>query len=208
MDSAILMALVGAGGALATAGTGMVGAGVALALSSAFPQIPLAGWLALVGAAAAAAGLALMERGGKKTVQKVESELAIPNVVKNFPWASASVVGVAAFAAFALARRSRQRRRAPAPPREAPVAAAAPEPVRSVPVPASRPRMTLAGVFAPLVAEAATSAAKIGLAAAGVPTLRDVVSSLFRSKPAPSEACSGQREQARRPEAASGNGQH
>jgi len=86
MTAPNLIAIVGAGSALSLAGFALMGGAAGAALAYYFPQIHLSIWLLIVGGVMLVLGLALVERGGTKTVEKVENELSMPNMVSNFPW--------------------------------------------------------------------------------------------------------------------------
>ncbi|HVJ83305.1 MAG TPA: hypothetical protein VNC50_19730 [Planctomycetia bacterium] len=170
MQSSKLMAVVGAGGVMSFAGAVLLGAGVAMGLAAAIPQIPLGFWMALCGVALLVAGPTLVTIGGEKTAEKVEKELSAPKLIQNFPWAAAGV-GIAATALlYALLRRPAV---VPAPaPAKASPAPPPPEPERK-----SAP--TFFDTLTSLAAGASASAAAMGLQALGVPKLDDLMSSIF-----------------------------
>lgn len=168
MQSSKLMAVVGAGGVMSFAGAVLLGAGVAMGLAAAIPQIPLGFWMALCGVALLVAGPTLVNYGGEKTAEKVEHELSAPKLIQNFPWAAAGVGIAAAALLYALLRR-------PTVP--------APAPAKASPAPPPEPERKSAPTFfdtlTSLAAGASASAAAMGLQALGVPKLDDLVSSIF-----------------------------
>lgn len=106
MTAPNLIAIVGAGSALSLAGFALMGGAAGVALAYYFPQIHLSIWLLIIGGVMLVLGLALVERGGAKTVQKVENELSMPKVVSNFPWTFIALgAGATMFAVWLLGRR-------------------------------------------------------------------------------------------------------
>jgi len=181
MTAPNLIAIVGAGGALTLAGFGLLGAAAGVALYSYFPGVSLAVWLLIFGVVMLILGLTLVERGGTKTVEKVENELSMPNVVQNFPW---TFVGIGAGAALLVYWMFR---------RPAPKEVTRTE-IKYVPAPmpdsgssgstffGSQPsapkRMTLSDVLVPLGSAAASYATTVGMKALGIPSPKDLLGSL------------------------------
>jgi len=180
MTAPNLIAIVGAGSALTLAGFALMGGAAGAALAFYFPQIHLSIWLLIIGGIMLVLGLALVERGGAKTVQKVENELSMPKVVSNFPWTFIGLgAGATLFAVWLLRRRS------------------SPEVIRTeikpvyVPTPSSpttqsfsQPpppkRITLSDVLIPIGSAAASYATTIGMKALGIPSPTDLLGSLVQ----------------------------
>jgi len=178
MTAPNLIAIVGAGSALSLAGFALMGGAAGAALAYYFPQIHLSIWLLIVGGVMLVLGLALVERGGTKTVEKVENELSMPNMVSNFPWTFVALgAGATLFFVWLFRRGS---------PTEVtrteikPVYMPAPTPsMASAPPPAPK-RMTLSDVLVPLGSAAASYATTMGMKALGIPSPKDLLGSLVQ----------------------------
>jgi hypothetical protein len=190
MTAPNLIAIVGAGSALTLAGFALMGGAAGAALAYYFPQIHISIWLLIIGGIMLVLGLALVERGGAKTVQKVENELSMPNVMSNFPWTFVGLgAGATLFTVWLLRRRS---------PTETirteikPVYVPAPPPAMQSFTPPSPPkRTTLSDVLMPLGSAAASYATTIGMKALGIPSPSELLGFLVHrfmgsdDKPAP-----------------------
>jgi len=180
MTAPNLIAIVGAGSALSLAGFALMGGAAGAALAFYFPQIHISIWLLIIGGVMLVLGLALVERGGTKTVEKVENELSMPNVVSNFPW---TFVGLGAGATLLLMwilrpRAAQEMTRTevkpvymPAPPPQAPSYASPPPPPK---------RLTLADVLVPVGTAAASYATSMGMKALGIPSPKDLLGSVVQ----------------------------
>ena len=94
MTAPNLIAIVGGGGVLALGGCIALGAAGGVLLASTVPTVNLGVWLLIIGGVMLVLGLTLVERGGAKSVEKVEKELSMPKMVANFPWAFAVAGGI------------------------------------------------------------------------------------------------------------------
>lgn len=184
MTAPNLIAIVGAGSALSLAGFALMGGAAGVALAYYFPQIHLSIWLLIIGGVMLVLGLALVERGGAKTVQKVENELSMPNVVSNFPWTFIGLgAGATIFAVWLLKRREPAVTRTevkpiyvPTPPQSASYSQPQPPPPPKAPS-----RITLSDVLIPIGSAAASYATTIGMKALGIPSPSELMSSLLKS---------------------------
>ncbi len=106
----------------------------------------------MVGVMALIVGLIVVERGSAKTVEQVETELSLPNVMTHFPWWSAAIGGFGLLILYAAFRRSQK-------------VAALEESASAAPTPSTRPsngvkpaaepeRKTLVEFLAPLADKA------------------------------------------------------
>jgi len=179
MTAPNLIAIVGAGSAMTLAGFGLLGAAGGVALYSYFPGVHLAVWLLIFGVVMLIIGMTLVERGGSKTVEKVENELSMPNMVHNFPWTFVGLGAGAALLVYWMFRRP-----APTEVRKTvyvPTPGPAPS-SESAPSYFSRPeppkRMTLTDVLVPLGSAAASYAASVGMKALGIPSPKDLLGTL------------------------------
>jgi len=180
MTAPNLIAIVGAGSALTLAGFGLIGGAAGVGLYYFFPQIHLGVWLLIIGVVMLILGLTLVERGGTKTVEKVENELSMPNMVHNFPWTFVSLGAGASLLLFWLFRSSGSkevtRTEIKYVPTGGPPQGYAPQQAYAPPPPPKR--MTLADVLVPLGSAAASYAASVGMKALGVPSPKDLLGSL------------------------------
>jgi len=176
MTAPNLIAIVGAGSALTLAGFGLIGGAAGVGLYYFFPQIHFGVWLLIIGVLMLVVGLTLVERGGSKTVEKVENELSMPNMVQNFPWTFVGLGAGAAFLVYWMFRSSSPKEvtktvyvptPAGPPPESAPSYFSQPPPPK---------RMTLADVLVPLGSAAASYAASVGMKALGIPSPKDLLS--------------------------------
>jgi len=175
MTAPNLIAIVGAGSVLTLAGFGLMGASAGVALYYFFPQVHLAVWLLVLGVVMLVLGLTLVERGGSKTVEKVENELSMPNVVSNFPWTFVGLGAGAALFVYWMFRR-------PAPKEVRTEIKYVPAPPAAAYSPPPQPpkRLTLGDVLVPLGSAAASYAASVGMKALGVPSAKDILSSVVQ----------------------------
>jgi len=175
MTAPNLIAIVGTGSALTLAGFGLIGGAAGVGLAYFFPQIHLGVWLLIIGVVMLVLGLTLVERGGSKTVEKVENELSMPNMVHNFPWTFVGLGAGAALLVYWMFRRPEPKEvtktvyvpTPPSPSQSAPSYFSRPEPPK---------RLTLADVLVPLGSAAASYATSVGLKALGVPSPKDLLS--------------------------------
>jgi len=179
MTAPNLIAIVGAGSALTLAGFGLLGASAGVGLYYFFPQVHLAVWLLILGVVMLVLGLTLVERGGTKTVEKVENELSMPNMMSNFPWTFVGLgAGGALFLYWLL--------RSPAPKevtRTEIKYVPAPQPASQASSffsqqPQAPKRLTLTDVLIPLGSAAASYATSVGMKALGIPSPKDMLGSL------------------------------
>jgi len=184
MTAPNLIAIVGAGSALSLAGFSLMGGAAGVALAYYFPQIHLSIWLLAIGGVMLVLGLALVERGGTKTVQKVENELSMPNVVSNFPWTFIGLgAGATIFAVWLLRRREPAATRTEIKPIYVPAqpqAASYSQP-QPPPPPKAPSRITLSDVLVPIGSAAASYATTIGMKALGIPSPSELMGSLMQS---------------------------
>jgi len=204
MTAPNLIAIVGAGSALSLAGFALMGGAAGAALAFYFPQIHISIWLLIIGGVMLVLGLALVERGGTKTVEKVENELSMPNVVSNFPW---TFVGLGAGATLLLIwilrpRAAQETTRTevkpiyvPTPPPQAPSFASQPPPPK---------RLTLADVLVPVGTAAASYATTMGMKALGIPSPKDLLGSVVQKVMGSFSGPSASAEGTRRPTAHNG----
>lgn len=188
MTAPNLIAIVGAGSALSLAGFALLGGGAGAALAYYFPQIHLSIWLLIIGGIMLVLGLALVERGGTKTVEKVENELTMPKVVANFPW---TFIGLGAGGGMLLFWAIRKIASTNEPRKEIrPVYVPTPAPAMSFASQAAPPpkRMTLTDVLLPLGSAAASYATSVGMKALGVPSPKDLLGMLIHKFTGPSES--------------------
>jgi len=184
MTAPNLIAIVGAGSALSLAGFSLMGGAAGVALAYYFPQIHLSIWLLIIGGVMLVLGLALVERGGAKTVQKVENELSMPNVVSNFPWTFIGLgAGATLFAVWLLRRREPTVTRTEVKPIYVP---AQPQPAsysqpQPPPPPKAPSRITLSDVLVPIGSAAASYATTIGMKALGIPSPSELMGSLLKN---------------------------
>lgn len=172
MDSPKLAAVVGLGGALAVGGVVLLGSGFATALAATFPSVSLGAWLMIIGLIGVVIGTIVVERGSAQTVEKVETELSLPNVVANFPWWSATIGGFAALILYAALRRNRGATK---------VETVAPSTdTQALSAKSPTGRKTLVEHLTPVADQAVSNAVTIGLAALGVPSLAQLTGTLFR----------------------------
>jgi len=179
MTAPNLIAIVGAGSALSLAGFALMGGAAGAALAYFFPQVHLSIWLLIIGGIMLVLGLALVERGGTKTVEKVENELSMPNVVANFPWTFIGLGAAGGMLLFWLLRKAVASE--PARTEIKPVYVPAPQsmgPTSSFSPPPAPKRMTLADVLVPLGSAAASYATSVGMKALGIPSPKDLLGSL------------------------------
>jgi len=179
MTAPNLIAIVGAGSALSLAGFALMGGAAGAALAYFFPQVHLSIWLLIIGGIMLVLGLALVERGGTKTVEKVENELSMPKVVANFPWTFIALGAAGGMLLFWMLRKAV----VSDPPRTEikPVYVPAPpsvSPATSFSPPPAPKRMTLADVLVPLGSAAASYATTVGMKALGIPSAKDLLGSL------------------------------
>jgi len=182
MTAPNLIAIVGTGSALTLAGFGLIGGAAGVGLYYFFPQIHLGVWLLIIGVAMLLLGLTLVERGGAKTVEKVENELSMPNVMSNFPWTFVGLgAGAAIFLYWLLRRPAPQEVRTEI----KPVYVPGPPPAGSMnsgsyfSQPQAPKRITLSDVLIPLGSAAASYATSVGMKALGVPSPKDILSSVM-----------------------------
>jgi len=173
MTAPNLIAIVGAGSALTLAGFALVGGAAGVALAYFFPQIHLGIWLLIIGVVMLILGLTLVERGGTKTVEKVENEFSMPKVVSNFPW---TFVGLGAGAGLFIYWLFRSPRTEVTRTEIKPVYVPAPTTSTAYTPPPQPKRLTLADVLVPLGSAAASYAASVGMKALGVPSPKDLLS--------------------------------
>jgi len=178
MTAPNLIAIVGAGSALSLAGFALMGGAAGAALAYYFPQIHLSIWLLIVGGVMLVLGLTLVERGGTKTVEKVEHELTMPNVMANFPWTFVALgAGATLFTVWLFRRRSPvEVTRTEIKPIYVP---APPSPMTSARPPEPK-RMTLSDILVPLGSAAASYATTVGMKALGIPSPKDLLGSLVQ----------------------------
>jgi len=180
MTAPNLIAIVGAGSALSLAGFALMGGAAGAALAYYFPQIHLSIWLLIVGGVMLVLGLALVERGGTKTVEKVENELSMPNMVSNFPWTFVALgAGGTLFTVWLLRKftSSPEVTRTEIKPIYVPTqpsSMAFSQPQRAEPP----KRLTLSDVLVPLGSAAASYATTVGMKALGIPSPKDLLGSL------------------------------
>jgi hypothetical protein len=178
MTAPNLIAIVGGGSVLAMAGFILLGAAAGVLLAVTVPAVSLGVWLLIVGGVMLVLGLMLVERGGTKSVEKVEKELSMPNVVKNFPWTFvAAGVGSTLFFVWLF------RKRSPAELATKPEVQriVVPMPTGAPPQPPPAPkRTTLADVMLPLGTAAASYASSVAMKALGVPTPQEMLGSLVK----------------------------
>ena len=181
MTAPNLIAIVGAGSALTLAGFALMGGAAGAALAYYFPQIHLSIWLLIIVGIMLVLGLALVERGGTKTVEKVGSELTMPNVVGNFPWTFIGLGAAGGMLLFWTIRQiaSTNEPRAEIKPVYVPTPPAAPSPFASQPPPPPK-RLTLTDVLVPLGSAAASYATSVGMKALGIPSPKDLLGSLIQ----------------------------
>jgi len=181
MTAPNLIAIVGAGSALSLAGFALMGGAAGAALAYYFPQIHLSIWLLIVGGFMLVLGLALVERGGAKTVQKVENELSMPNVVSNFPWTFIGIGAAATiFVVWLLRRREPAATRTEIKPIYVPAQQQQPSYSQMQPPPKPPARTTLTDVLIPIGSAAASYATTIGMKALGIPSPSELMSSLMK----------------------------
>ena len=184
MTAPNLIAIVGAGSALSLAGFALMGGAAGAALAFYFPQIHLSIWLLIIGGIMLVLGLALVERGGTKTVEKVENELTMPNVVANFPWTFIGLGAAGGMLLFWLVRKiasTNEPPRTEIKPMYVPTPAPAPaRPSFASPPPEPPKRMTLSDVLVPLGSAAASYATSVGMKALGIPTPKEMLGSLIQ----------------------------
>jgi hypothetical protein len=178
MTAPNLIAIVGGGGVLAMAGFILLGAGAGFLLAAVVPTLSLGTWLLIVGGVMLVLGLTLVERGGAKTVEKVENELSMPQVVKNFPWTFVAA-GAGATLFFVWLFRSRSPAELAVKPEVKPVFI--PTPAAAPPPPPPEPkRTTLSDVMLPLGSAAASYATSVAMKAFGVPSPQEMLGSLVK----------------------------
>jgi hypothetical protein len=181
MTAPNLIAIVGAGSALTLAGFALMGGAAGAALAYYFPQIHLSIWLLIIGGIMLVLGLAMVERGGTKTVEKVENELTMPNVVANFPWTFIALGAAGGMLIFWLVRKIASTNEPPRteikPMYVSPPAA---KPSYAAPPPVPPKRITLTDVLLPLGSAAASYATSVGMKALGIPTPKEMLGSLMQ----------------------------
>jgi hypothetical protein len=184
MTAPNLIAIVGAGSALTLAGFALMGGAAGAALAYYFPQIHLSIWLLIIGGIMLVLGLALVERGGTKTVEKVETELTMPNVVANFPWTFIGLGAAGGMLIFWLVRKIASTNESPRTEIK-PIVVPTPAPMQArnsfaSPPPEKPKRMTLTDVLVPLGSAAASYATSVGMKALGIPTPKEMLGSLIQ----------------------------
>jgi hypothetical protein len=183
MTAPNLIAIVGAGSALSLAGFALMGGAAGAALAHYFPQIHLSIWLLIIGGVMLVLGLALVGRGGTKTVEKVENELSMPNVVGNFPWVFVGLGAAGSLLIYWLFRRPQATEVTKT--EIKPVYVPTPQPAAPSAQYARKPeepkRITLADVLLPLGSAAASYATSVGMKALGIPTPKDLLMSAVKS---------------------------
>jgi hypothetical protein len=161
-----------------------MGGAAGAALAFYFPQIHLSIWLLIIGGIMLVLGLALVERGGTKTVEKVETELTMPNVVANFPWTFIGLGAAGGMLIFWLVRKIASTNESPRTEiKPAVVPTPAPMQARASfasPPPEPPKRMTLSDVLVPLGSAAASYATSVGMKALGIPTPKEMLGSLIQ----------------------------
>jgi len=180
MTAPNLIAIVGAGSALTLAGFALMGGAAGAALAHYFPQIHLSIWLLIIGGVMLILGMTLVGRGGTKTVEKVENELSMPNVVSNFPW---TFIGLGAAATLLLVwilrpRSSNEVTRTEVKPVYVPSPSPSPASSSFYSPPPPPKRTTLTDVLMPLAASAASYATTMGMKALGVPSPQEILGSM------------------------------
>lgn len=181
MTAPNLMAIMGSGAALSLAGFALMGGAAGAALAYYFPQIHLSIWLLIIGGVMLVLGLTLVERGGVKTVEKVENELSMPKMVANFPWTFAIAGAVGTLFFVWLFRR------------QSPTVVTKTELGQSgiktvfIPTPAPAPsppptpkRTTLTDVMIPLGTAAAQFATSTAMKAFGIPSPQELLMSAVK----------------------------
>lgn len=206
MTAPNLIAIVGAGSALTLAGFALMGGAAGAALHHYFPQIHLSIWLLIIGGVMLTLGMTLVGRGGTKTVEKVENELSMPNVVSNFPW---TFIGLGAGAALLLVwifrpRSSGEVTRTEVKPVYVPSPSPSPTSSSFFAPPPPPKRTTLTDVLMPLASSAASYATSMGMKALGVPSPQEILGSMVNKFMGTSSSKTSSQERSHRPGAHNG----